>query len=237
MSQILAHGVLQFSYQQDVRCGTPRLADTSRSLQAIVVKCLLEGTMRPIRIVAALAGLTVGLGACDTTPAFAEPVPQPDTVTQAEVAQATLEALRLLPPDVNFYCLVYCHPDPNVEQWHQLAVDVGLVDPTADYGDHSWRLWGPIIKRESDGDPTQDAHYSCCHPVGLTQLDVPSWAGFCRRAGIISGWQDLLSADANLTCAAAVRDRAGIRQWKGPVAMKGRVLDFPDWARKVLSGR
>ena len=132
---------------------------------------------------AVLAALTVCILAAGCTP----------------IDQAILEQTAATPA-------VWTSPHPEVERWHQTALDAGW--PESD-----WRWLACVMWRESRGDPTVFNGRGRDRSYGLVQLNMRAHAGWVGP--LVDGdFTRLFDPATNLTVARALHDQAGRGPWR-----------------------
>ena len=101
----------------------------------------------------------------------------------------------------------WTHPTPNVQRWHDLAIQVG-------WSENNWRWLSCVINRESRGNPT--AHNSKDPgkgSFGLTQINSANLK-FLRTKKVLWSIAELKNPEINLKSALTLFNEVGKGPWK-----------------------
>ena len=121
-------------------------------------------------------------------------------------ATATAVATRISMPTPQY---LYFHPDPNVERWHQTALDVGWKET-------EWKWLSCVIHRESRGNPNVLYRASRDESYGLMQINA--LAHRKRMIAYAGSTQAFFDPKVNLSFGLMMYREQGARPWR---AQKG----------------
>jgi len=124
-------------------------------------------------------------------------------------ATATAPAVRSVTPIQVTPVYLYFHRDPNVERWHQAALDVG-------WPEERWKWLSCVIYRESRGNPRAFNGRGRDESYGLVQINAKAHrARMIAHAGTVQAFFD---PKVNLSFALMLYNEQGTRPWR---AQKG----------------